>query len=208
MDDLRLHTHLLCVAGSRAYGLHTDASDVDLKGFAIPPIEDQLGIQLRFQQADSPSEMAIFAQDLTAEEQRVAQQTKLEGSVYRLRKFAKLALDCNPHVLDVLFCREAEVRICTPIGRALRDHRSGFLSRRALHSFSGYAAQQLKRIQTHRRWLLDPPTHAPTRAEYALPEQTILPKEQLAAAQAAVKKQLDSWELDRRGGVQQHERQS
>lgn len=55
--DLKKHTVLLVVAGSRAYGTFTPTSDVDVKGVAIPPEEYRLGYLHRFEQADKPSHM-------------------------------------------------------------------------------------------------------------------------------------------------------
>lgn len=194
--DLRAHTHLLVVGGSRAYGLHSDTSDVDLKGVAVPPAAWLHGFANHFEQADDTGEMDVFVDCLTDAEQAVVAATKLEGSVYALAKFARLAFDANPHMLDALFCRDSEVRLCTPIGAALREAAPRFLSLRARHSFGGYAAAQLKRIQNHRRWLLEPPDVKPTRAEFGLPEHTVIAKDQLAAAEAAIRKQVDRWELD------------
>ncbi len=65
----------------------------------------------------------------------------------------------------------------------LLDHRDAFLSKRIADRFSGYAISQLKRIRSHRLHLLAPPTHAPTRQEFDLPEQTVIPADQLAAAE-------------------------
>lgn len=197
--DLRAHTHLLAVAGSRAYGLARPGSDVDVKGFAIPPVRWFHGFTNRFEQADDAAEIAVFAPDLRPDEQAVVAGSKLEGSVYGVHKLAALALDCNPHVLDVLFCREDELRVQSSIGRALRDAGPRFLSRRVRHSFGSYAAAQLKRIEGHRRWLLDPPKAPPVRADFGLPEHTLVPRDQLAAAHAAVQAKVDSWELDLSG---------
>jgi predicted nucleotidyltransferase len=193
--DLRSRTLLLVVAGSRAYGVHRPDSDVDLKGAAVGTPATYHGIGKPFEQAEGDA-MAAFADLLTPVEQAASAHTKLEGTVYEVRKLLRLAADSNPNILEVLFCREEEVRLCTPGGRRLRDARDLFLTARAKHTFCGYAAAQLKRIRGHRKWLLDPPTHAPTRAEFGLPEHTLLPADQLAAARAAVQRKADGWELD------------
>jgi hypothetical protein len=65
----------------------------------------------------------------------------------------------------------------------LLDHRALFLSRRVRRTFSGYAVAQLKRIQTHRRWLLHPPSHKPVRAEFGLPQTMLLSADILGAVE-------------------------
>ncbi len=187
---------MLCVAGSRAHGLHSDDSDVDLRGVALPPKAILLGFVGRFDQADQPGDMNPFLHRLTPAERAVVARSKLEGSVYALSKFARLAADCNPNLLETLFCRDQEVRLLTPLGQRLRDHRDRFLSCKAQHTFTGYALRQLQRIRGHRAWLLSPPAAAPTRAAFGLPERTLLPQDQLAAANAAVTKKLDEWNPD------------
>jgi hypothetical protein len=194
--DLLGRTALLTLAGSRAYGTHLPDSDVDIKGVAIAPAKCYLGFTHGFDQADKPGNMSVFLPLLTEDEQRSARTTKLEGTVFNLRKFMKLASECNPNILDVLFCRDQEVRLTTPVGTRLRQHRDLFVSAKARFTFAGYAHAQLKRIEGHRAWLLRPPSHAPTRKEFGLPEFTLLPADQLAAAQAAVKDQMATWDLD------------
>ncbi len=181
--DLRAHTHLLVLAGSRAYGLHRPGSDVDLRGVAVPPARFFHGYRYRFEQADAPDEMSVFADLLRPEEQVAIAETHLEGSVYNLVKLVRLASEANPNILDVLFCRDEEVRFATPVGHTLRAHRALFLSARCARSFGGYATAQIKRIRGHRSWLTDPPTHQPTRGEFGLPEVTTLSRDQLKAAE-------------------------
>jgi hypothetical protein len=193
---IRAHTLLLCVGGSRAYGLHTERSDVDVKGVAVPPAPVLFGFLHRFEQAEGPAAVDPFADTLNEEERAAVAREKLEGVIYELRKFMSLAADNNPNILDVLFCRDAEVRHITPVGERLREAAPRFLSMAARHTFSGYALSQLKRIETHRRWLIDPPTVEPARADFGLPPRTLIPSDQLAAAQDAIRKKVDSWELD------------
>ena len=195
--DLFDHTVLVTRAGSRAYGIQTESSDVDIKGIAIPPEEYILGLE-RFEQADKPGhfEEQRFLALLSADERDAIQRSRLEGTIYEIRKFMTLALDANPNILEVLFCRDSDVLLQREAARPLREQRGLFLSAKAKHTFSGYAIAQLKRIKTHKRWLLEPPTHKPTREEHALPAETLIPADQLAAAEALVQKKLDSWEID------------
>ncbi len=197
--DLRARTLLLVLGGSRAYGIHRPESDVDVKGVAVPPGSVIHGFVQRFEQADAPGQVAVFADLLSGEERDAVARARLEGTVFELRKFMGLAAESNPNILDVLFCRDQEVRLSSRAAERLREARHLFLSRKAKHTFSGYATSQLKRIQGHRKWLLDPPTRPPSRAEFGLPEHTLIPADQLAAAMAAVRKQVDAWELDLSG---------
>lgn len=194
--DLKKNTILLAVGGSRAYGINVSTSDVDVKGVAIPPLEYHLGFLNKFEQADKATNLDCFAEYLNEEEELAVSQSKLEGVVYDLRKFISLAVDANPNILDVIFCRDSEVKVTTPLGEKLRENQEMFISAKAKHTFSGYAAAQAKRIKSHRRWLLKPPTHKPTRAEYDLPDHTLIPKDQMAAAWSMVQKKMDSWNFD------------
>lgn len=129
--DLIKHTVLLTVAGSRAYGLHTEESDIDIKGVAIPPKRYYYGYLFNFPQADKASHMEVFHDYFSDSEKAIIKKTKLEGSVYEISKFVKLAADANPNILDVLFCRDEEVKHQTEIGKVLRENRDLFISAKA-----------------------------------------------------------------------------
>jgi predicted nucleotidyltransferase len=154
------------VHGSRAYGLAREGSDTDLKGVIVGPAAWYFGLE------PGPEQ-----QELSADHVR-----------FELRKFMRLAAAANPTVLELLFTEQEDHLTVTPAGRRLLDARDRFLSARLADTFNAYAVGQLRRIKTHRRWLLEPPTKAPTRADFGLPEATAIPKDQLGAAEALVEK--------------------
>lgn len=173
---LKSWTILLVKSGSHAYGTNTPTSDLDAKGVAIASSDYYLGFSKSFEQAESKGEV--------------------DAVIYEMRKFFKLCADNNPNILEVVWTNDDDVLFETPLGKELRDLRHMFLSRKVKHTFSGYAASQLKRIKGHYKWLKDPPKHQPTRSEFGLPEFTLIPADHLIAARAAVQKKIDSWQMD------------
>ena len=148
--DLKERTILLTVAGSRAYGMSVSSSDVDVKGVCIPTKEYMMGFINNFEQADKPSHMMAFYDCLNKEEKLKADNKDFEGSVYGIKKFFKLAADNNPNILDILFCRDEEIRHITSAGVFLRNNRDSFISSKCRWTFAGYAKSQLKRIKLQR----------------------------------------------------------
>lgn len=170
---LKDNTVYLCRHGSHAYGTNLPTSDMDLRGFAIPPREVLLSFVQHFEQVEvKEPDMVIFD----------------------LRRFFSLTADGNPNLIELLWVDPSDRLICSPLAERVLEARSLFLSKKIRHTFSGYALSQLKRIKGHYRWLKNPPAGPPTRAEYGLPERTVIPSDQLGAASAAVQKKLDTWE--------------
>lgn len=193
--NLKEHTVLFTVAGSRAYGIHTESSDLDTKGVVIPPARYYTGMLDRFEQAEDVSSLiSYFPKEL----QDLAAEKGCEGVAYEWRKFLKLAADANPNILDVLFCDEEDVIFADDFGILLRENRDLFLSLKAKHTYSGYAISQLKRINTHRRWLLSPCEVLPTRESFGLASAKPLPDDDLGAITAMIQKKMDQWEIDYR----------
>ena len=171
---LRRQTIYFARHGSHAYGTNIATSDEDFRGVAIPPAPYFHGFVDRFEQAEAKDPDLV---------------------IYDLRKFMALAADCNPSIIEVLFVDDDDVLHITEAGKTLRARRREFLSKKAKHTFSGYALSQLKRIRTHYRWLKSPPKTPPTRKEMGLPERTVIPADQLAAAKSMIDKKLDDWRL-------------
>lgn len=159
--------------GSHAYGTSLPTSDLDLRGICIPPKEYYFGFLNTFEQ--------------------MVQNHPVDLTVFELRKFFRLAADANPNALEIVFTDPSDHLLVHPLMERVFESRELFLSQKTLHTFSGYSKSQLMRINSHYRWLKSPPKAPPTRAEFGLPERTVIPADQLAAAQAAIQKQTDRW---------------
>ena len=177
-------TVLLVRHGSHAYGTNTATSDEDFKGVAIPTKEYFFGATKRFEQAElkAPDPDAV---------------------VYDIRKFFNLAADCNPNIIEVLHTDPSDHFVVDSIGEIILEHKDDFLSKKIKHTFLGYSVSQLKRIQTHKRWIMNPPKASPTRSELGLPEQTLIPQDQLTAAAAEIQKELDRFQFDFMEGLEE-----
>jgi predicted nucleotidyltransferase len=170
-------TIFLCRHGSMAYGTNGPDSDEDVKGVFIAPKAYHLGFMNHIDQVDKGFE-------------------GLDACLYEAKRLFALTVDCNPNMIEMPFIDASDWILTSPMWQLIVDNRELMLSRNAKHRFCGYAISQLKRIETHRRWLLYPPTHKPTRAEYDLPDNSAIPKEQRDALEAMMLKIVESWQVD------------
>jgi predicted nucleotidyltransferase len=113
---------------------------------------------------------------------------KADEELHELRKFLKLAADNNPNIIEYLYVDRLILHE-SPVWKRIRENRHLFLSKKARWTFSGYAWAQLERIKVHRGYLLSPPDHQPTRAEFGLQEGSEIAKEN----QNAVLSLPDKW---------------
>lgn len=163
--------------GSHAYGTNIEGSDEDFKGFCVPPKEYLLGYSKSFFQAEfhkPDPDMVVFS----------------------VSKFFKLAADCNPNAIEILYTDPADHKIVHPMGAYVLQCRDLFLSKKAKYTFSGYAVSQLKRIVNHKRWLDSGIERKPTRADFGLPDMPTIPVNQRDAVEAMVRKKVESWDVD------------
>lgn len=122
----------LCWRGSVAHGMYVPKSDPDsiddkdVMGVYVGPLEHYLGFGRR----------DVYE--------------KWEGEwdcvFYELRKFIGLLLNCNPNVLSLLWLKPNGIIYESALGTRLRDHRDLFVTKKAYHSFSGYAHAQFKKM--------------------------------------------------------------
>jgi len=131
-------------AGSHAYGLATETSDEDFRGVFVGLPDNLVGLH-PVEQSEGPGDTTIF----------------------ELRKFILLARECNPNIIELLYVDEGDIVFQNEWWQRVKAQRDIFLSRKAKHTFSGYAMAQLKRIRGHNRWLNDPqPVASPDPARY------------------------------------------
>jgi hypothetical protein len=125
-----------CKSGSHAYGTSTPTSDIDIRGVFIAPPEYTLGCMKHV------GEVTVEGTE--------------DHEVHELAKFVKLAADCNPNIIELLYTGEENILLMHPAFEEIRKHRHLFLSKKAKFTFSGYAHQQLHRIKGHHKWINDP----------------------------------------------------
>ena len=122
------HIVYRCIIGSRAYGLETEASDTDRRGFFLPPAD-------LFWSLDGVPEQ--IENDETQE------------CYWEVGKFLRLALRANPQVLECLNTRLVEH--ATPLVQELLAMRAAFLSKELARTCDAYALSQFKKIEQDRR---------------------------------------------------------
>lgn len=168
--DVSKRTILLVRHGSHAYGLNVPTSDEDYKGVCVKSRSSYFGFTERFEQMEHMG----------------SKSDGIDKVVYSIDKFAALAADCNPNIIEVLHVADEDVLVCDEFGEELRAQKYAFLSKKAKFTFSGYAFAQLKRIKTHRKWLLDPPKAPPARKDFGLSETVKVSKSELGAYDSMV----------------------
>lgn len=122
------------LAGSNLYGTNTPLSDKDYRGVCLQPIDSLIGLQ-PFEQYE------IKKPD--------------DRTIYGLNKFIILAKDCNPNIVEILFAPTSGSTniVMTDTWKKILEIKEAFISKKAKHTFSGYAYAQLARIKTHYEYM-------------------------------------------------------
>ncbi|MFV8753009.1 DNA polymerase beta superfamily protein [Nannocystaceae bacterium ST9] len=204
--DVDPHIIFLGLSGSHAYGTARAGSDVDVRGCCIAPLDLRLSFRRQFEQVTWPRDVPLgprcreamtrAAEHPSAGPSLAEQPDVPDLVIFDLAKLVGLCARQNPNTLELLFVDPREILFTTPTWERLRAERHAFLSQKVRHTFSGYARGQLERIRGHRQWLLSPPEHAPTRAAFGLPEQSVLSADERNQIEEAITKVLRSWSVD------------
>lgn len=112
-----------CIVGSTAFGLNDKNSDIDRRGFYLPPAELHWGL------AGVPEQL----------------ETGQEECYWEIEKFIRLALKGNPNILECLYSPLIET--CTPLASELIEMRHIFLSRHIHRTYNSYVLSQFKKLE-------------------------------------------------------------
>lgn len=112
-----------CVVGSRAYGLATETSDVDRRGFYLPPADIEWSL------AGVPEQL----------------ENDIEEVYWEVEKFLRLALKANPNALECLY--SPLVEFSSPIAEELQAIRDIFLSQHVHRTYNAYVLSQFKKLE-------------------------------------------------------------
>ncbi|AFZ57311.1 nucleotidyltransferase domain-containing protein [Anabaena cylindrica FACHB-243] len=167
--EVEQRTIFVGLAGSHGYGLNRPDSDYDYRGVFIAPKRYYLGFDSIEQKDTGWDEPGIFP--------------FIDGNqdtvIYELRKVLHLLAGANPNVLELLWL--PTYPMITKIGEYLIKNRQIFLSKKVKHTYSGYAFAQIKKMETHRKWLLNPPAKKPIPSDFGIEDETPLSKDELNA---------------------------
>lgn len=166
----------------------TDLSDLDIKGIVIPPKEIEYNLFHKFEQSENNSDIENIVNHL-----KNPKNPKVESTIYSLKKFFILAAEVNPNIIELLFTNEKHHIITTPIFKYLIENRHLFISNKARYTFSGYSADQLKKIERHRKWIVMGELKFPTREDFGLPPTPI---NGLDDVLKYIKSTVESWNLN------------
>lgn len=118
---------LKSIAGSHLYNLNTESSDMDIRGIFLPSVEDLCNVS-----GEQNTEIADDDQDI---------------KFYSIKKFLTLASQCNPNIIELLYLPESAILFKSNVYDELVAIRDAFMSKRAFHTFTGYAYAQIKRAK-------------------------------------------------------------
>lgn len=122
-SDLYRFVAYRCIVGSTAYGLASASSDIDRRGFYVPPAH------LQWSLAGLPEQL----------------ENDNEEVYWEIEKFLRLALKANPNVLECLY--SPLVEHADSIAAELLSMREIFLSQHVHRTYNSYVMSQFKKLE-------------------------------------------------------------
>ncbi len=137
------NTQYEVMCGSVAYGVSSDTSDMDIYSFCVPS-KDIVFPHLAGEINGFGKKAERFEQFQQHHIKDMEVRKEYDIVVYNIVKYFQLTAECNPNMVDSLFVPPNCVLHRTDIGDLVRNNRKLFLSKKAVHTFKGYAFSQLE----------------------------------------------------------------
>lgn len=116
----------LAISGSHLYGVATSDSDMDKRGFFLPPVESVVGLGLsKIDQYTPEGEDTVL---------------------WSLEKFLVLTAKGNTQGLEILFAPQDQIEVCTEIGSLVLKNRGLLISKKFYHSIKGFVNAEKRRM--------------------------------------------------------------
>jgi len=123
METDKLKVCLLSRVGSRAYNFATPESDDDQRGFGL---------------------QTTLARMIGLERPKDHESKLVDGFLWDVSKFTRMAVKANTNALDTLFAESQNVLEINDVGELYREYRHRFLSTHSLYNvLKGYALNEL-----------------------------------------------------------------
>ena len=112
----------LSVSGSRLYGTARPDSDLDLRGFTLPPFEYLLG-NYNFNEKSLEGDHKIFS----------------------AKRFIELALEGDPLITELFFVDKLHCSVCTPIAEKIFALKDDIISNKVYSRILGYSCSEWRK---------------------------------------------------------------
>ncbi len=124
--------------GSHLYGTNVETSDEDYSGIVLPTEEQVFGFEV-LEEIDC----SIHSKDSSGKNTFEARDIKF----FELRKFLKLAMECNPNVIEQVFVNDENVLFESEEGKLIRQNKHLFPYKGLSKKFLGYAYSQRHKME-------------------------------------------------------------
>lgn len=120
--------------GSHSYGTATPTSDYDYMSVVIPPADVYLGLD---NWGTAGTKDDVYEDSVKG---------LVEHRYFELKKFIGMCTNMNPNAIPLLWLQPEHYELMSPEGAMLVQARNIFNSKKAYHTFSGYAHGQLQKM--------------------------------------------------------------
>jgi len=131
----------LAIHGSNAYGTAVEGSDIDIKGVVIPPQRRRDHLFEPFEQAENSSEVLLDPHIIKT--QLATGITKVESTIFSLKKFLQLAYKASPNIIELLFVQPL---IAKYPWRVIMNNSGLFISDKLNHTYQGMIMNHVDKL--------------------------------------------------------------